>query len=151
MTGFLLADGCFLIIRQERNRHYKNKIYPYISFVPRISITQRDDNLLVLQKFFTLFSGNIHHNKNLNGRFPNSKPVYEWNVSNFENCLKISKIVSKSNLPHNKVNAAKIMFKFCKLRLSIKTGKYGKINNSYKQKFEQFRQQIHKANSYKSE
>lgn len=145
LVGFLLADGCLTIIRQNLTRKYKDKIYHSVSYVPKVNVTQRVDGIEILNTFQKRFGGYISKNASIQ-KISNSKPVKYWVVSNYKVCGEIARLIMNSVIPSPKRKTAKILYEYCKWRLPMKSRK---LVNKETAKAEQFYNLIHEANSFK--
>lgn len=130
MVGFILADGCFMILKQTRRRKYKDKIYTFVNYVPRVNVSQREDNLQVLKQFQDKFGGYVYENRSINRK----SRIFYWQVQNRKSCKKIAKMVIKAKLKHKKRKAAKICYEFCREK-DVK-------------KYPDYRDKIRKANTF---
>ena len=142
LAGFIYADGCCMIIKQSRKKKYKDKVYSFINYVPRINITQRADNLKFLEFVKERYGGHISPNNSLK----NSNPVFYWQVQSFERCLGITEILLDTKIPYSKLEAVRILNEFCKWRIEI--GK-GKFKPEELKMIEDWHRRIRLANSYK--
>lgn len=148
LRGFLYADGCCTIIKQQRRRRYKDKVYSFINYVPRINITQRNDNLPLLKYIQKGYGGYVYENKSLRKTSKegyNSNPASYWQIQNFEDCYRVSSIMLDTDIPYSKKKAVTILNNFCKWRLSIGQRKFTKDEM---QMMENWHKQCKIANSY---
>lgn len=142
IVGFLYADGCCMIIRQNRKRKYKERVYEFINYIPRVNITQRGDNLPLLEFIKKRHGGHISPNKSLK----NSNPVHYWQIQSFEQCKRITDLMLQTEIPYSKKKAVKILNDFCSWRLSIGQRKFQKNELII---MEKWHKQIREANTYK--
>jgi len=148
LRGFLYADGSCMIIKQSRTRKYKDKVYKFINFVPRVNITQRNDNLSLLKKVMETYGGYVYENKSLRKKNKfgyKSNPASYWQVQSFKECLRIANMMLDTSLPYSKKSAVKILKDFCEWRLSIGQRKF---KDDEMQKMVTMYENIRKANSY---
>jgi hypothetical protein len=148
LRGFLYADGSCMIIKQQRQRKYKNKVYHFVNYIPRINITQRNDNLKLLKYIQKNYGGYVYENKSLkkiSREGYNSNPASYWRIQNFEDCKRVCNIMLDTEIPYSKKQAVKILKKFCDWRLSIGQRKFTKDEM---QKIAKWHEEIKKANSY---
>ncbi len=148
LRGFLYADGCCTIIKQKRQRKYKDKVYHFTNYVPRVNITQRNDNLPLLKYIQESYGGYVYENKSLRKTSKegyNSNPASYWQIQNFKDCKRICDIMLDTNIPYSKKEAVKILNKFCEWRISIGQRKFTKDEM---QMMAQWHTDIQKANSY---
>jgi len=148
LRGFLYADGSCMIIKQKRTRKYKDKIYDFINFIPRVNITQRNDNLPLLLRIQKQYGGYVYENKSLRKKSKqgyNSNPASYWQVQNFKECLRITDIMLDTEIPYSKKKAVKILNDFCKWRLSIGQRKF---TDYEMQMISKWHSEIKLANSY---
>lgn len=127
LRGFLYADGCCTIIKQKRQKKYKDKIYSFTNYVPRVNITQRNDNLNLLKHIQKNYGGYVYENKSLqkiSKEGYKSNPASYWQIQSFNECFKITNIMLDTKLPYSKKKAVKILNDFCKWRLSIGQRKF---------------------------
>ena len=151
IIGFLLADGCFMIIKNKRVRKYQGKRvgqkeYEFVNYTPRINISQREDNIAVLEYAQKRYGGYVLRNRSFD-KDPNYHRVFYWVVQNFPQCLKLAEMTIKSDLPHHKKEAAKVMRDFCGLSMKRKKGKYDIIELEQAQKYYEA---IREANTFKA-
>ena len=146
IIGFLFADGCCEIIKQNIARCYKDKVYRYIRYIPRVTVTQREDNRKVLEYFQKRFGGYVSENRSL-------KPfrtvgTFYWVAQDFERCKIITDLMIRGFIPHKKKKAAKILNQFCKWKL-----KSGALTRKYtpneREKIKKWHQQIREINQFK--
>jgi hypothetical protein len=151
LRGFLFGDGCCTIIRQHRTRKYHGKrvgekVYSFTSYIPRINITQRDDNLALLHEVREMFGGHISRNHSVERQkdYP-SRPTVYWQVQNNKTCGYIAKLMVDSKFNQAKKKSAKILYDFCSLHNKIGQRKF----RPHEMKaMEKLHAAIRKANSY---
>ena len=145
LSGFFYGDGCCQIIRQKRRRKYKDKTYEFINYVPRISVSQRDDNLPALISIQKRYGGFISKNSLMSKV---SNPVSYWTLQSFEGVKRVTDIMKKTKVPFVKVKAVKALNDFVTWRLKIGFRKFTKEETK---KIEKWHEIVHKANTYSRE
>jgi len=143
LVGFLLADGCLTIIRQKLARRYKEKTYHSVSYIPKVNVTQRVDGQNILFRFQKRFGGYISKNSSITKR--GSRPTKYWVASSHRACREIASLVKRSSIPSPKIEAARILYKFCSWRFPKKSAKLGDIGRRQAQNFWE---DIRRANAF---
>ncbi len=145
--GFLVGEGCFRVSKQ--NRHWKNG---RINYRPQISVAQRADNIEMLKWAKERFGGILIRS---DGRrdIPNQNPSYMWMLTSAKTCLEVLKLFLQIELPNNKLEQAKLLYDFCKLKADYKdmTGKPKFGNNKkfyYNEKDYQYQEYVYKQLSF---
>ena len=142
MIGFILADGCLMLIRTKAKRKYKNKIYHYFLYTPRVNVSQRVDGIEILKDFQKRFGGYVMENKSLKI----SRPVNYWVVSNIKMCREIARMVCKCKLPSPKKKVAKLLYEYCSWKLPMGSRR---MTEHERNKAKDFWEKIHDANTFK--
>ena len=104
-----------MILKQTRRRKYSgkkvgDKIYTFVNYVPRVNISQREDNLKLLQFAQERYGGYVMENCSFKQPYHR---VFYWTIQNRKSCELVARYVMESNLPHHKKKAAKIVYDFC--------------------------------------
>jgi len=147
MIGFILADGCLTIVKGKARRKYKDKVYHYLLYTPKVNVTQRVDGEAILDAFKKRFGGYISLNASIARDRPTQKPIKYWVVSNAKICGEIAKMIYECDLPSPKKAVAKILYDYCAWKLPMGSRR---MTEEEKVKAEAFWQAIRAANTFKS-
>lgn len=143
LRGFLYADGCCMLISQKRKKAYKDKVYEFVGYIPRVNVSQRSDYIDILKEFQKRFGGYITKRGINQPSHPNS--YHYWQVQNFESCREIAKLMLDSPYDYPKKKAAQILYDFCNWRIKIG---YRKFTEEERAKVMDWVKQMRQANSY---
>ena len=153
--GFFFADGCVsLHSRRTRNIYVrkdgtKAKDW-HISHIVRVQITQRIDNLKLLEEYKDLFGGQIYLQRNVRktGKYTH-KPSAYWAVQKTDLCNKVLKILLDTQFTYRSIDAVKAAYEYTSWKLN--RGLQKKLTDKDRQKVEEWLKRVKSAHQYKEQ
>lgn len=114
--GWFCGEG-YITIRKSKPRQKK-----YIQYAPVVGVTLRDDDFEIISWAKNRFGGWIYRSPSrkitgTNGGDYIQNPTANWKLSDLDKLEKLLQILVEAKIPAKKINEAKVLREFVKLKL----------------------------------